>query len=1376
MKEEEVSCGSKVAGIGGPEGGEGRPSRADHKGDQLTGQGHVSRPTSLALSCSNGPRLTCERWLSSSAVSSAATSAATANPPSSCLPVCSVLPQHNTTAVLASVSQYATNLQNGICTVALTPVTPTITHSPVPSISIAGITSPCFPNHSVSLAIPTLPTTLLTPTTLSPSTPNSKCGNTSIGSSQAITSYGVASFPLPLETSFSLQNQRSIVCPISNEYPLSHPPTVNHATYFNNTSTFWDIPSLSMGIPGVGVGTHVGPKPSVPLAYHILGQQQHPDFSTNDISSNVNNTILPQHNFVLPSNTDSLRITSEEGSHLLTPVSNPLGFPFTPVSSASNNRFATVDYVRLIPVENYCPSSSVVPKNDKNISPFVHTTSSTGSNPVEQQPVAGEVSHMRSNSLPLFKSTIGNAGHLASTLPRSPSYPGPGGNSASLSNTSSSNTSLKPIRIQRKLGFFFQGEVPRLASPALNDDSMPAVERNDSTNVLNVDLKLTLPASPPPVDSGDESVYSWQGHETVSIKDSDVEDSFEEFEPQAATDSRPHNDRLELLFLPNIDLMSSDSNASIIIDQEPIYDEYEPASDHDQNDPVCEYSDSEIDASYAVAAIAALSSDMEAFADQSAMDSDAADTDELDMPAFFIARNQKEARRRNKMNNCDLSSVHSESDPDFHDDRWKCLECNQANNRSFFRYCEKCWKMRRCWLPDPPKKRKKKKPRHRPRKRRSTDKAAASAARTASAGTTDAGSGAVQADQALSDVLGATDVTGTGNIGEAAGFTGEVGITNKAIDISQANTDRSQCTSDGQSISCRGGDSASCCNKKETIDTLGETSACHSAGSGIDTVEAKCAASEANTAALSCSSGEGSFSVGGASSAAAERQSTPEILKSSVTSHSLEGNVLCGDKSSTCERDHDSPDSLSEDEWMENEIDVVNVASDYKESNGTRKSLERESNVRDTKCRSPVEPASVHTSSLVTHRKENKDSVSSDASVNEELECEIKGMDVVDSGELTLTRCSSTASTVILDHDESYLDHLPQDRNEELMDPASADAETSDTKSLLRKLLEENLTTVRNSIDSIDCHYESSNSPHSAEKSETLVAGAHNPLQQQPNLTDACADLDRCSTVSGADSLPSVVDSGLGSSQDLFQESSLDVPAQLSADANSYGSAIVFTSPSKRESPYKEFEDLKAERRRRSNSAGPRIGIIDFVIEKVKDETSPQRSSDRGNKRKCSILDSGARKKKKQSAHDPTAKYLNEGLMLIDETTDVQKLAESNTVRVISESIVQFLRSESGWEWMSSDRGRSWMSSAPVQSMLHESLRRSTDSVQSSSSVFGDNLCIMCQDRPKDAVIIHGKISHQATCYQCAKTISDRKQRCPVCRRKILRIAKNIIA
>jgi len=55
-------------------------------------------------------------------------------------------------------------------------------------------------------------------------------------------------------------------------------------------------------------------------------------------------------------------------------------------------------------------------------------------------------------------------------------------------------------------------------------------------------------------------------------------------------------------------------------------------------------------------------------------------------------------------------------------------------------------------------------------------------------------------------------------------------------------------------------------------------------------------------------------------------------------------------------------------------------------------------------------------------------------------------------------------------------------------------------------------------------------------------------------------------------------------------------------------------------------------------------------------------------------------------------------------------------------------------------------------------------------------LCTLCCAAPKNACLVHGRISHQVCCYGCAKKLFKNHRGCPVCRRKIEKITKNIIA
>lgn len=62
------------------------------------------------------------------------------------------------------------------------------------------------------------------------------------------------------------------------------------------------------------------------------------------------------------------------------------------------------------------------------------------------------------------------------------------------------------------------------------------------------------------------------------------------------------------------------------------------------------------------------------------------------------------------------------------------------------------------------------------------------------------------------------------------------------------------------------------------------------------------------------------------------------------------------------------------------------------------------------------------------------------------------------------------------------------------------------------------------------------------------------------------------------------------------------------------------------------------------------------------------------------------------------------------------------------------------------------------------------------SAVPPQQLCMLCCLRPKNASLIHGRIGHQVCCYPCGKKLWKKQSRCPVCRRKVEKIVKIILA
>ncbi len=53
-------------------------------------------------------------------------------------------------------------------------------------------------------------------------------------------------------------------------------------------------------------------------------------------------------------------------------------------------------------------------------------------------------------------------------------------------------------------------------------------------------------------------------------------------------------------------------------------------------------------------------------------------------------------------------------------------------------------------------------------------------------------------------------------------------------------------------------------------------------------------------------------------------------------------------------------------------------------------------------------------------------------------------------------------------------------------------------------------------------------------------------------------------------------------------------------------------------------------------------------------------------------------------------------------------------------------------------------------------------------------ICSICMVRDKNAGFVHGKIAHIYSCYVCADKILKKSGKCPICRKKILRVVKII--
>lgn len=68
---------------------------------------------------------------------------------------------------------------------------------------------------------------------------------------------------------------------------------------------------------------------------------------------------------------------------------------------------------------------------------------------------------------------------------------------------------------------------------------------------------------------------------------------------------------------------------------------------------------------------------------------------------------------------------------------------------------------------------------------------------------------------------------------------------------------------------------------------------------------------------------------------------------------------------------------------------------------------------------------------------------------------------------------------------------------------------------------------------------------------------------------------------------------------------------------------------------------------------------------------------------------------------------------------------------------------------------------------LKEETQDREESVEPGFSPNAIEPCVICQGRPKNGCIVHGKTGHLMSCFTCAKKLKKRNKPCPVCRQPI---------
>nr|KAF6453108.1 MDM2 proto-oncogene [Molossus molossus] len=84
-----------------------------------------------------------------------------------------------------------------------------------------------------------------------------------------------------------------------------------------------------------------------------------------------------------------------------------------------------------------------------------------------------------------------------------------------------------------------------------------------------------------------------------------------------------------------------------------------------------------------------------------------------------------------------------------------------------------------------------------------------------------------------------------------------------------------------------------------------------------------------------------------------------------------------------------------------------------------------------------------------------------------------------------------------------------------------------------------------------------------------------------------------------------------------------------------------------------------------------------------------------------------------------------------------------------------------------SSRRRTISETDDVKEFEREETQDKEENVESNFPNNAIEPCVICQGRPKNGCIVHGKTGHLMACFTCAKKLKKRNKPCPVCRQPI---------
>lgn len=113
--------------------------------------------------------------------------------------------------------------------------------------------------------------------------------------------------------------------------------------------------------------------------------------------------------------------------------------------------------------------------------------------------------------------------------------------------------------------------------------------------------------------------------------------------------------------------------------------------------------------------------------------------------------------------------------------------------------------------------------------------------------------------------------------------------------------------------------------------------------------------------------------------------------------------------------------------------------------------------------------------------------------------------------------------------------------------------------------------------------------------------------------------------------------------------------------------------------------------------------------------------------------------------------------------------SQESCVEENDEKITQAFQSQESEDYSQPSTSSSiiYSSQEDVKDLEREETQDKEESVESSFPLNATEPCVICQGRPKNGCIVHGKTGHLMACFTCAKKLKKRNKPCPVCRQPI---------